>query len=76
MTRTVPRRRTILHFSHIGLTDARTFIFNLLVQPDRSESESYLTMTPELEQPHPGANEPTVSVLPSFMRQESPGEVL
>ena len=26
MTTTTPRRRMILHFSHIGLTDALTFI--------------------------------------------------
>jgi len=26
MTSTTPRRRTILHFSHIGFTDALTFI--------------------------------------------------
>jgi hypothetical protein len=26
MTRTAPLRRMTLHFSHIGLTDARTFM--------------------------------------------------
>jgi hypothetical protein len=26
MTRTTPLRRMILHFSHIGLTDGRTFM--------------------------------------------------
>jgi hypothetical protein len=35
MTRTAPWRRMILHFSHIGLTDGRTFMipFGLVRRP-------------------------------------------
>jgi len=38
MTRTTPRRRTILHLSQIRLTDARTFIV---------ASYSHLTQNPQ-----------------------------
>jgi len=31
ITSTAPRRRMILHFSHIGLTEARTFKISVLI---------------------------------------------
>jgi hypothetical protein len=35
MTSTTPLRRTILHFSHIGLTDALTFILESFLYLNR-----------------------------------------
>ena len=47
MTRTVPLRRITLHFSHIGFTDARTFMFvsTLSAGSQRDAVGSYQHMT-------------------------------
>src|SRR5215210_230802 len=50
ITRTRPWRRMILHFSHIGLTDGRTFMIPFGVDPDGvalAAGTATATMPPE-----------------------------